>query len=701
MFIIEDVKPGSLLLVEVRQLWRTHSATLGFFPDGAFDEYARDGGIIAATDKSSNELMGYICFRTTQRRQAAIVHLCVNQKFMKNGIARGLFENMRARQVVQQCDEITVRCRRDFEANEIWPKLGFVAVDEFTGKNEQKRTVTRWRYEIRTMPLFANIERKDNLVKVAIDANVFFDLYDNDEIRVSREESKALMADWLQQFIDLRLTDEIFNEINRHKNINKRRVMREKVAQIGYFPCERTRARDVYIRLRNLIKLSDNDNSNSDRWHIAKSVAGGVQVYVTRDEDVLEQGALIYDEFSINVMRPCELIVRFGELQQEGSYRPSSLAGSAARTEPVRPDNINTVADFFFEGNGRRSSRRRDFIVFLRNSIAQSDKFICKRITDRTDRVLAAYVLDLSCGDRVKIPALHIASGAIGRAVLRHVLESIILESSCRNRIVVELSDPDLQPGLDIDLQDLHFVQQENRWIRLTLDMIGTRFEIAETLSRATAAISPVLPIVSNLIEALKLDVTSKEDLYLAERMLWPVKIRDLDLPCFIIPIKPRWASQLFDRELAGELLFGALPQLILNTENAYYRSARPNCFEVPGRIIWYVSQDRHFSRTMMIKGCSYLDEFLVDKPKAVFRRFRRLGVYDWADVFRTAEQDLSKSIMGIRFSGTQIMHSGLEWSELQEILTTFLGNKNQIQSPLRISEECYLEIYGRGRRTH
>lgn len=49
-------------------------------------------------------------------------------------------------------------------------------------------------------------------LKALIDANVFFDFRSDD---AESEESKALLADWISEFIRLFVTDELLNEINR------------------------------------------------------------------------------------------------------------------------------------------------------------------------------------------------------------------------------------------------------------------------------------------------------------------------------------------------------------------------------------------------------------------------------------------------------------------------------------------------------
>ncbi|MBN2437722.1 MAG: hypothetical protein JXL20_03890 [Deltaproteobacteria bacterium] len=49
---IDTIKHCSPYLPEIKRLWRKNSQTLGFFPEGAFDEHAIRGSILAAISDS-------------------------------------------------------------------------------------------------------------------------------------------------------------------------------------------------------------------------------------------------------------------------------------------------------------------------------------------------------------------------------------------------------------------------------------------------------------------------------------------------------------------------------------------------------------------------------------------------------------------------------------------------------------------------
>lgn len=71
------------------------------------------------------------------------------------------------------------------------------------------------------------------------------------------------------------------------------------------------------------------------------------------------------------------------------------------------------------------------------------------------------------------------------------------------------------------------------------------------------------------------------------ERMFFPLKIRELEIPTYIIPIRPYWAGQLFDNVISSENLFGAEPDKLWSIENVYYRHTMPITERAPARILW------------------------------------------------------------------------------------------------------------------
>src|SRR5690606_37997381 len=99
----------------------------------------------------------------------------------------------------------------------------------------------------------------------------------------------------------------------------------------------------------------------------------------------------------------------------------------------------------------------------------------------------------------------------------------------------------------------------------------------------------------------------------------------------------------------------------------------------------------------MAIRACSYMDEVVVGKAKELFRRFRRLGVYEWPDVLRTAQGNPDNEIMAFRFSRTELFSTPIPWEEARTLIEEHDGRQSHFQSPTRISESCFFAMYRRG----
>ena len=211
------------------------------------------------------------------------------------------------------------------------------------------------------------------------------------------------------------------------------------------------------------------------------------------------------------------------------------------------------------------------------------------------------------------------------------------------------ISEPRLNDDLRTACADLGFFPTQPGRLKLVILGVHTAHTLADKLDGFD------LEEVGRLSAILRsaLDPSTASEV---EHLLWPAKIADAELPSFIVPIRPEFAQHLFDEHLAKQSLFGADVDLALNPESVYYRSACPRILEYPGRILWYVSKKGKFSGTMSIRACSRIAEVCIGKPKPLFKRFQRLGVYEWADVIGAAHQDFERDIMAVRFHDTELL---------------------------------------------
>ena len=150
------------------------------------------------------------------------------------------------------------------------------------------------------------------------------------------------------------------------------------------------------------------------------------------------------------------------------------------------------------------------------------------------------------------------------------------------------------------------------------------------------------------------------------ERQMRPVRLVDGCIENWLVPIKPVFATELFN---APPQLFDRSPELGISIEHVYYRGGSSG-ETAPARVLWYVSRPAH-----VVIGCSDLIEVIDDHPDALHRRFRRLGIYDREQVRKAAKgRDTVRALHVINtevFTPSRYRTRGCEHSR-QRTVTTY-----------------------------
>ncbi len=227
------------------QLHRLHARTLGFFPKGAFEDHAKLRQVIVALDAEEN-CLGYILYRVARGR-ASIVHLCVAEIARGKGVARLLVNQLKRE--TKLLEGIGLYCRRDYDATHLWSKFGFEAVHAKVGRGKDGAELTFWWFSHGHEDLFSRATEADPVrQRVVIDANVFFDLHRRQT--PESEDSKALLADWVQASIELVVTKELRNEITKGDNEECRRQNRAEATRYPTLTAEDADFQRLCLELR-------------------------------------------------------------------------------------------------------------------------------------------------------------------------------------------------------------------------------------------------------------------------------------------------------------------------------------------------------------------------------------------------------------------------------------------------------------------
>jgi len=296
---------------DVFALYRKDSSTLGFMPRGAFEEGITKGTLLVATD-GEDQIIGYLLYRVAHGF-ASIAHLCVSPTARKSGIGKSLVDELK--RLTTHLDGIKLKCRRDFDAHRQWPKWGFIAKGSVTGRGADNAELVIWHLDHNRDDLFSTCSPDKTLV--AIDANVFFDLFWPD--RPKREISGALLEPWIDDIVELGLTSEIYNDIDRCKDPELRDASKAKAAHYREIRAAVTKIDLVDADLRKFYPVTGSltPQDISDIRHVAHAIVAGVKYFVTRDEKLLAKAPEILEKFDVQLLSPVEFISRLDSIERE------------------------------------------------------------------------------------------------------------------------------------------------------------------------------------------------------------------------------------------------------------------------------------------------------------------------------------------------------------------------------------------------
>jgi hypothetical protein len=368
----------------------------------------------------------------------------------------------------------------------------------------------------------------------------------------------------------------------------------------------------------------------------------------------------------------------------------------------VKDEQIPRLENIF----RREPETKSKFKELLQPLLSNPHTFETK-IVQSDGQLLALVVYGRNTQDELEVPVFRLVPDSLSATLARFLVLRLVLDSSSEQRLLTRIIDPLLSEELMDALQEHSFVLTDNHWIKANLSVVDTTTEWVSKLTVCSQQLPQATQYFQELAKIIEETHTTPENtqrLLNVEKSLWPAKISDIDMPAFMVPIRADWAMQLFDFNIASQDLFGGEPSLLLNVENVYYRACHPSPqnLSAPARILWYVSKGTgSYQGGMSIRACSYLDEIIIDKPKVIFSRFRRLGVYQWQDVFKVAKGNLDQEIMAFRFSRTEVFRNPLGKHELENLWLVETGQTfHPPQNPMFIFNPLFFHLYKIGTQT-
>ena len=303
-------------LNSVDALRQRNTKTLGFLAKGALSHYLDSGGGLGLKSQD-NRLVAYLLF-ARHKYHIRIIHLCVDDEARETGYARVLVEQLILVARNHDIGVIKLRCRRDYSAHYMWPKLGFIPLSEKPARTSGQR-LTQWCLVIEgrgELDLF-HIAVSDQKVNAVIDAQIFFHLHESDDDQTVI--SKGLQADFLDDLLQLYVTDEIFVEIDRSDSDEQREISRRNAHSFPRTDYDREKMNGFVSDLEHILPART-ESQRSDIKQLAKTAASDVNIFLTMDQGLLRKADNIQNITGVRVLSPVQIIVQIDEITEPQSY---------------------------------------------------------------------------------------------------------------------------------------------------------------------------------------------------------------------------------------------------------------------------------------------------------------------------------------------------------------------------------------------
>ncbi|MGW2034756.1 GNAT family N-acetyltransferase [Streptomyces sp. NPDC001811] len=659
-----------------------YTKTLGLLTPPAYRKATEDGGLLAAAE--GDEVLGYALFGLPKRSaRIRLAHLCVAEEQRGRGIARRLVEGIKER--YPQRLGIKAKCRRDYNLSGMWRSLGFVPDGEVRGRGRDGEILDGWWLDLGHPDLFTEME-SDALLVVTVDHGVFADLRGLADT-ADAEESRALEAGWMADLVELAYTPQLVHEIRDLPDTAERQHQRAALTGLRKLSPELAA---VDERSRELLQagtqampdLTDDTELRSRLRYVAETSCAGLQVLATRDPLLSRLADVAWEVARVRVVSPSTVTLHVDELRQAQVYRPVDLMGTEFRSGEVAPGAEDELVAFFHQSGGDDGSA---FAERLRSLNGGTVAWHRELLRDGQGRPVALYAWALD-GRTLVVPVLRTADHPLEQTLARQLLFLIKRLGRDCGAEIIRISDPHPSEAARSAAGDDGFFEHDGRLVALLVNVCGTAAEVeavagglARELTVDTTTLHPGMPA---------------EVAAVVERAWWPAKVIDSKLPSFLVPIKPRWSTELFN---VPAMLIPRSDVLGISREHVYYRSSGRRGESVPARLLWYVSEGNSPGEGQMVVGSSRLDEVLIDTPDTLFSKFEHLGVYGRAEVQEAA--DASGRAMALRFSDTEIFPKPVSLRRLTS-LAKDLGLPLSLISLSKISNELFQAVYQEGHRT-
>lgn len=662
-----------------------YKPSLGLMRYEAYREYLKAGTVFGVY--ANDELCAYALF-ALPRREIRLAHLVVEEAHRGQGLAAMLVDSIRTK--YSDLQGIFVRCRPDWDANAMWPHLGFVPVASVKGRAASGSELTSWRLDFGHADLFSAQVEETTALKVVLDTNIILDL----KLPRSGEESQVLEAPWLSGEVLFCTTNGVHNEVNQVPNPTDRKRI---LATVSTYANLYRREHEPLVKEKfgewiasiHSSGLDQDPSLVKDCRLIAEATIAGADVFVTRDQRAARTFDPLAASLGTRVLSPTELVVHLDELQRSVFYAPVQIQKTTVSITEAGAGSVDSLDRFLNTGVGeKRSAFRRRIAQSVRSDQDPTRRRRLIYMGDSSEPAALLATRQHGPTGTLEVSMLRIARGKMTQALTLQLL--YLLRSEARDMKLphIHVTDPAVgpDPRVQQSLERDGLWQTNHGWSMFAIEACGTWSEVQQAaVEAAHIGVQDSGPFMEMLHAS---DVTiNPQAAAEVERLLWPAKAVNSALPTYIVPIRPNAASQLLGHDLT---LFARPAELGLSRRHVYYKSKnyvpRP-----PGRILWYVSTDK------LILGCSRLVSTRIGTPTNLYERYKSFGVWNFHDVQRAA--DAQGQAAALIFADTEIFDRPVTYHRAVDIAATEGISLGTLPGARSVPSALFDQIYREGTR--
>jgi Acetyltransferase (GNAT) family len=693
---IQVIHEDSPYLKAVNELADGNIKTLSFQHYSFFNRYAKQPGIIIAL--ADRNFVGYLIWSINSRNSYARVwQLCIKPEYRGQKIPK-LLNNKLIELTQNRVRGIRLECKDNYGIDRMWRQLGYVPLDDKKAKTPGD-ILKIWSIEY-LHPAYPSIFSPEAIsdtlkFRSAIDAKTLYNLIlESHSIR-----KQSLSIEWLMRELGVCITDEIFNEIDREYNSSDKTLLRRIVnSQLFKQVHDLNLFESTLGEIENLLNKASITLDETLIRHLAKCAASDIPYFITSKDTLLARSEFCYVNFGIRVISLEDMVKLRDEIVGQLNYQPLRLANHSIKKQSLELCDLSQLAQKMCRSPlGEKTGKLIKNLRFYAN---QPKRFI-GYILIYEDQPYICVVYDVSRTHVIEVPILrNLSNLTISDTLINYSVHDLLKITISRQNNFLCITDSFLGKSEEITLKAQYFVKNPNRfeWIKCCHQNSLSAENTTIFLRNVTKEVPEYYSISHILISLLNSDEFLEDPFRTMdiERLMWPLKIEDSNIPSFIVPIKPEAAKELFEEKLARETLFGVnKPSLFLSVESVYYKSpySHAGLNKAPARILWYVSQskDGGYSNLSTIRACSQVDDVIVNSPEELHKRFQHLGFYNLNQIKKCANQ--KGQVMAIKFSHTELFDFPIDLKTIQQCLES----RAPLQSIRKISQSEFIKLYRLG----